>query len=66
MVSKLTRCVLESENGKTGISKESQESYPLGRLAKVDEYKGTLIYMLVMHLHTNNSVLTIDGGRTAW
>tara|TARA_B100000401_G_C52727230_1_gene681652 strand:+ start:182 stop:1006 length:825 start_codon:yes stop_codon:yes gene_type:complete len=56
------------ENGQDEeFLKKVKNLIPLGRLAKVDEYKGTLIYMLSdASAYMNGSVLTIDGGRTAW
>tara|TARA_Y100001933_G_scaffold265191_1_gene336718 strand:+ start:9526 stop:10368 length:843 start_codon:yes stop_codon:yes gene_type:complete len=40
---------------------------PAGRLAKVDEYRGTIIYMLSdASDYMNGAILSIDGGRTAW
>ena len=38
---------------------------PMGRLAKKDEYKSTILYLISdASSYMNGSVLTIDGGRT--
>ena len=40
---------------------------PLGRLANCDEYAGALIYLLSSSSsYMNGSIISIDGGRTAW
>lgn len=40
---------------------------PMRRMAKRDEYKGSIIYMLSdATSYMTGSVVTIDGGRTAW
>jgi NAD(P)-dependent dehydrogenase (short-subunit alcohol dehydrogenase family) len=40
---------------------------PLNRLAKSDEYQGTLIWMLSeASSYLNGAVISVDGGRTAW
>jgi NAD(P)-dependent dehydrogenase (short-subunit alcohol dehydrogenase family) len=40
---------------------------PMNRLAKADEYQGTLIWMLSdASSYLNGSVVSVDGGRTAW
>lgn len=56
------------ENGQDEeFLKKVKNLIPAGRLAKVDEYKGTLIYMLSdASNYMNGSVLTIDGGRSTW
>jgi len=40
---------------------------PLGRLAKPDEYQGTLLWMLSdASTYLNGSIIAVDGGRTTW
>ncbi len=40
---------------------------PMGRLAKPNEYQGTLIWMLSdASSYLNGAIIPIDGGRTAW
>ena len=46
---------------------EKVTKIPLGRLAKVDEYQSTIIWMLSeKSSYLNGSIITIDGGRTSW
>ena len=63
-----TLCPGGVENGQDEeFLKKVKNLIPLGRLAKVDEYKGTLIYMLSdASAYMNGSVLTVDGGRSVW
>jgi len=40
---------------------------PMGRLAKPDEYKGTLVWMLSdASSYLNGSIVSVDGGRSVW
>ncbi len=40
---------------------------PMNRLAKTDEYQGTLIWMLSdASSYLNGAIVPVDGGRTAW
>ena len=40
---------------------------PINRLAKPDEYQGTLIWMLSdASSYLNGAVVPVDGGRTTW
>ena len=40
---------------------------PMGRMAHVDEYHGTVLYMISdVSSYLNGSVLSVDGGRTCW
>ncbi len=47
--------------------KEVNARIPMGRMAYSDEYQGTLLWMLSdASSYLNGSIVTIDGGRTAW
>ncbi|GAA0366699.1 SDR family oxidoreductase [Bowmanella denitrificans] len=40
---------------------------PMNRMARVDEYQGTLVWMLSdASSYLNGAVVAVDGGRTAW
>jgi NAD(P)-dependent dehydrogenase (short-subunit alcohol dehydrogenase family) len=46
---------------------EVNERIPIGRMANVDEYQGTLLWMLSdASNYLNGAIVPIDGGRTAW
>lgn len=46
---------------------EVEKRIPMGRLAKIDEYQGTLVWMLSdASSYLNGAIIPIDGGRTAW
>ena len=56
------------ENGQPNqfISKVT-ERIPMKRMAKVNEYQGTLLWMLSSAAsYLNGAVINVDGGRTAW
>ncbi len=47
--------------------KKIENLIPLGRMAKKEEYKATIIWMLSEHNeYLNGAVVSVDGGRTAW
>jgi NAD(P)-dependent dehydrogenase (short-subunit alcohol dehydrogenase family) len=47
--------------------KEVSSRIPMNRLAKTDEYQGTLIWMLSdASSYLNGAILIVDAGRTAW
>lgn len=56
------------ENGQPDEFLQKVESrIPMGRMAKKDEYQGTLVWMLSSaSSYLNGSVISVDGGRTAW
>ena len=40
---------------------------PMGKLASVDDYRGTVIYMLSdSSSYMNGAIISVDGGRTTW
>ena len=46
---------------------EVKSRIPMNRLAKSDEYQGTLIWMLSdASSYLNGAIVAVDGGRTAW
>ena len=46
---------------------EVSKRIPLGRLARSDEYQGTLLWMLSdASSYLNGAVVSVDGGRTTW
>ncbi len=55
------------ENGQDTVFVQKVSSrIPLGRMAKADEYQGTLVWMLSdSSSYLNGAIITIDGGRTA-
>ena len=56
------------ENGQSNdFLEEVSFRIPMKRLAKVDEYQGTLIWMLSdASSYLNGSIVPVEGGRTAW
>ena len=56
------------ENGQSNdFLKEVSFRIPMNRLAQVDEYQGTLIWMLSdASSYLNGAVIAVDGGRTTW
>jgi NAD(P)-dependent dehydrogenase (short-subunit alcohol dehydrogenase family) len=56
------------ENGQSEIFlKEISSKIPMGRLAQANEYQSTLVWMLSdSSSYLNGSIVSVDGGRTAW
>ena len=56
------------ENGQSiDLLDRVSKKIPMGRLAKPDEYQGTLIWMLSdASSYLNGAIIPVDGGRTAW
>jgi NAD(P)-dependent dehydrogenase (short-subunit alcohol dehydrogenase family) len=56
------------ENGQPeSFVKEVSSRIPMNRMARVDEYQGTLIWVLSdAASYLNGSVIPVDGGRTVW
>jgi len=56
------------ENGQSEIFLNKVKSkIPMNRLAKSDEYQGTLIWMLSdASSYLNGAIIPVDGGRTTW
>ena len=56
------------ENGQPEVFlKEVSTRIPMNRLAKNDEYQGTLIWMLSeASSYLNGAIVPVEGGRTAW
>ena len=46
---------------------ELSKLIPMGRMANIDEYKATIVYMCSdASSYMNGSIISIDGGRTGW
>ena len=56
------------ENGQpVGFLDDVSSRIPMNRLAHVDEYQGTLIWMLSeASSYLNGAIVPVDGGRTTW
>jgi NAD(P)-dependent dehydrogenase (short-subunit alcohol dehydrogenase family) len=56
------------ENGQPdSFLSDVSSKIPMNRLAKSDEYQGTLIWMLSdASSYLNGAIVPVDGGRTAW
>ena len=56
------------ENGQSELFlKDVSSRIPMGRLAREDEYQGTLLWMLSdASSYLNGAIIAVDGGRTAW
>ena len=57
---------IENGQGEEFIAQVSSR-IPMSRMAKVDEYQGTLLWMLSdASSYLNGAIVPVDGGRTAW
>ena len=57
---------VENEQPKAFLNEVSSR-IPMNRLAKADEYQGTLIWMLSdASSYLNGAIVPVEGGRTAW
>ncbi len=57
---------IENNQSQSFLNKVCAE-IPLGRLAKLDEYGGALIFLLSSaSSYMNGAIISIDGGRTTW
>jgi len=56
------------ENGQPeAFLKEVSQRIPMDRLAQVEEYQGTLVWMLSeASSYLNGAIVPVEGGRTAW
>ena len=56
------------ENGQPDdFLKEVLSRIPMNRLARADEYQGTLIWMLSeASSYLNGAIIPVEGGRSAW
>jgi NAD(P)-dependent dehydrogenase (short-subunit alcohol dehydrogenase family) len=56
------------ENGQPDdFLQEVSSRIPIGRMAKVNEYQGTLVWMLSdASSYLNGAIVPVDGGRTVW
>jgi len=61
-------CPRGIENGQPeAFLREVSSRIPMSRLAEVDEYQGTLVWMLSdASSYLNGAIIPVDGGRTSW
>ena len=54
-------------NQSTKFMNKISKKIPLGRMAKKNEYKGTIVFLLSeASSYMNGSTLVVDGGRIIW
>lgn len=54
-------------NQNENFIKEVCSRIPMGRMARIDEYQGALLFLLCdASSYMNGAILSIDGGRTTW
>ena len=57
---------IKNDQGEDFISK-IEKLIPMNRMADVDEYKATVVYMCSdASSYMNGAVVSVDGGRTSW
>ena len=57
---------VENNQSKEFLNKISRK-IPMGRLAKAEEYQGTIIWLLSdASSYLNGAIISVDGGRTVW
>jgi len=61
-------CPGDVDNGlPANFVNEISSRIPMNRLAKADEYQGTLVWMLSdASSYLNGAIVPVEGGRTAW
>ena len=59
-------CGIENGQPETFLNEVSSR-IPMNRLARADEYQGTLIWMLSdASSYLNGAIVPVEGGRTVW
>ena len=54
-------------NHDKNFKKELSKLIPMGRMADIDEYKATIVYLCSeASSYMNGAIISIDGGRTSW
>ena len=56
---------IENNQSEEFLNKISKK-IPMGRLAKAEEYQGTIICYYDASSYLNGAIISVDGGRTVW